>query len=679
MTQYLITALIDFYVAFLAFGKRKNKAAYALSAAAFCLGVWSIELFLLTVVTNLATLEIWFHITRVGMFFIPPTLALLAWHLVGANSRFFLLAIIYPGFIVSFCVSFANLFLFPSTLKTATGGYLPEADLIYAVFAVTFVCCLLSSMLLCAISYKSGTMRQKQRIRWLLITLTMTFAAGFASILLMPYDFYLSKYVGAGANITFVSLLFYSTVQHHLMDFKLALSEGLTRIVVLSVLLTLFLSIASAVRFDEQNIQSVVAMSVVLILMLELYPRVLKRALPNARKLIDRRGYNPQEARQDIANFLHDVVNYEQLRRACDFVFYQVLRLEGYTLISFDEMEKRSSSEIILLKQLVSIYGKEDGVIFVDESSDTVREVFSDYGAASCLSLRLNNECIGFLMLGKTNNNSYYRYDDIRLLEWLQVEISLVVSRIVQLEEMQEQLGQAKKTLSMLGVMNHYHHDIKAPLSIIDGVLSNDIYDKEKQKNIVLQQVERGSRLITTMAEILKGERRRKIQEVSLEEVARDSVYLFEQRIDGVEFEFAPIPKINADPEDLKILVINIVKNAIEARDGERPLTMKISTGMNENHISLTLWDSGKGMSADRIEALWENATSNKLQGNGIGLQAIKRIADEHSAEIQVSSVVGLGTAFIFNFPLSIAVNNELESKAGVVDLSVKRNKPLTG
>eukprot|EP01025_Chloroclados_australasicus_P042430 TRINITY_DN4512_c1_g2_i1.p2 TRINITY_DN4512_c1_g2~~TRINITY_DN4512_c1_g2_i1.p2 ORF type:complete len:140 (+),score=10.41 TRINITY_DN4512_c1_g2_i1:3-422(+) len=113
-------------------------------------------------------------------------------------------------------------------------------------------------------------------------------------------------------------------------------------------------------------------------------------------------------------------------------------------------------------------------------------------------------------MVGAPTQDTYYRYDDIRLFEWLQAELGQVLNRIRKLDEMQNQLGQAKKTLSMLGVMNHYHHDIKAPLSIIDGVLSNDIYDKEKQKDIVLQQVERGSRLIATMAGILNKRKEKK-------------------------------------------------------------------------------------------------------------------------------------------------------------------------
>ncbi len=50
-------------------------------------------------------------------------------------------------------------------------------------------------------------------------------------------------------------------------------------------------------------------------------------------------------------------------------------------------------------------------------------------------------------------------------------------------EEILEVLGKAQKTNSLIELMYQYHHDIKAPLSIIDGVVSNDLYDRDKKKD----------------------------------------------------------------------------------------------------------------------------------------------------------------------------------------------------
>lgn len=666
MTQYLITALIDFIVASLALSKRNNKAATALAAAAFCFGVWSIELFLLTVVSDVDVLSPWFHLTRSGMFLIPATLALLAWRVTGSQSRLFLRAVLIPGFVVGVALPICNIFFFPSELQAATGGYLPKTDIIYYVFAGLFGYCLSMSMLLCGVSYWVVTMRQKQRIRWLLITLGMTFVTGVLSIILMPYDFYLSKFVGAVTNITFVSLLFYSTVQHHLMDVRLALSESLTRILLLSFFISLYFSVSAITRGLDSTIQGSLFTVLFLVAVLEVYPRLLKWLLPNARKFLSKDGYSFDDVIQDTAKVLHDIVDYKMMRKACDHLFLQVLRLDGYAVLALEELRKRNSKELVYANQLNLLYGGEYGVILADESSEDMRRIFDEYSACAALPLRHGGECVGFLMLGPSSNLSYYRYDDIRIFEWLQVELGQVLNRIKQLDEMQDQLGQAKKTLSMLGVMNHYHHDIKAPFSIIDGVLSNDIYDKEKQKDIVLQQVERGSRLIATMAAILKGGRRRKVQALSLEEVVRDSVFLFSQGIDKIEYRFGAVPDILGDAEDLKILIINIVKNAMEAREVGRSLIMTITTWATRDNIYLSLADTGRGIDTESLDKLWDDNDSSKATGNGIGMQAIKRIADEHNAEVEVVSAVGEGATFTFKFPMNIATT--VPKLAAVVD-----------
>lgn len=89
MIQYLIAAIVDFLVGGIALSRARSGAANAVAFMAFALAFWSLELFLLTVISDPATLLPWFHATRVGMFFIPPSFALLCWYLIGQRSRFF--------------------------------------------------------------------------------------------------------------------------------------------------------------------------------------------------------------------------------------------------------------------------------------------------------------------------------------------------------------------------------------------------------------------------------------------------------------------------------------------------------------------------------------------------------------------------------------------------------------
>ncbi len=684
MTQYLITALIDFFIASLCLSKKDNKAARALAWTAICLGVWSLELYLLTVISDVEKLSVWFHITRCGMFFIPSTLALLAWRLTASRSTLFLYFVVLPGFACSLLLSVLNLFFYPSELQPAAGGFLPKPDFVYYAFSALFVYSLLSSLLVCVVLYKSVTLRQKQRIRWLFITLLVTFLTGFLSIYLMIYDFYLAKFVGTTANVAFASLLFYSTVQHHLMDFRLALSESLTRASVLAFFVLIYFSARTAASDMSGSMQANLIDLLFLVLALEAYPRILKWLLPNAKKLFSKDSYEYKAVVSDTSKTLNECVDLLSLKKVCDHLFNQVVRVKNYNLIVFGSTTTASSISQEEVDKLSNYCAKNSDFVLADEASPQIRRIMEGSLASVCLGIRHGGESCGILLVGHSSDLSYYRYDDIRLFEWLAHELGSVVARIKRLDKMQEQLGQAKKTLSMLGVMNHYHHDIKAPLAIIDGVLSNDVYakDKNKQREIVLEQVERGSKLIATMAGILKGERKRKVQALSLVEVVRDSLFLFSQGIDEVNYQFAPVPDIYGDAEDLKILVINLIKNAMEARREGEMLTVTVSTWRATDHISLSLRDTGCGMSAERVENIWEDAISNKQDGNGIGLQAVKRIADEHTAEIEVKSRLGEGSEFIFKFPMSSAAKDVEKTKMGDAGVFAERgtlNKPMAG
>ena len=104
--------------------------------------------------------------------------------------------------------------------------------------------CLLGAILFTALAFRSAAAREKQRIQWLLITLVTSFCCGFASLYLISYDFYLSKFVGGSTNVIFMLLLFYSTVAHHLMDFKLAASLAMSRVLLLVFLASLYFATA---------------------------------------------------------------------------------------------------------------------------------------------------------------------------------------------------------------------------------------------------------------------------------------------------------------------------------------------------------------------------------------------------------------------------------------------------
>lgn len=673
MVHYLVTALIDCFVGVAALTKTKNKSAVALAFIAFSLGLWSLELFLLSVIDDLVSLTFWFHLTRWGMFFAPLSFAFLAWRMVGSRSGVYLATVLVPCALFCTGLALGNMFFFPSKLEAVQGGYLPKLDPVFYLFAVNFLWCFGGAVALCLGCYKSATHRERQRIRWLVIILLMTMASGSLSIWLVKYDFYL-KLVGATTNIIFISLLFYATVQHHLMDIRLALSVGLARVAILALVVWSYFFLRSILGDLDQSIAGVLVMLLFIVVVLETYPRLLRWALPNAIKLMSPNGYDFEQVKEATRMELNVCMNMKGLNRVLEYLLVHTVRAESYQLwrIEDDHIQSICMSKAVKeqrLKEdqkdeLLSYCEAHRGLIIADETPERIQKIAEVAQCNAFFTVEHDQKLVALVLVGCTSELSFYRFDDIRIFEWLRVELGQIINRIKRLDEMQDELGDAKKTLSMLGVMNHYHHDIKAPLAIIDGVLTNDVYDREKQTQIVLEQVDRSSKLIATMAQILRGQRKRRLVPVSLRETIEDSLFLFSQGLQDLDTQYSETPSIKGDPEDLKILVINIVKNAMEAKRQGVPLALSIRTWMTGDAICVAFSDNGTGMSKETVDSLWDDTISTKAGGSGIGLQAIKRIADEHQATIDVTSKESEGTRFVVRFPMSLAVTMEPKSAA---------------
>lgn len=668
MIQYLITAIVDFGLAWIAFSKKGNPAAKALALLLFSLSVWLVELFLLTTLTDTHILNILFHLTRLGMFFIPFGFALLTWRLVGSRSKLFYRLFVAPGAVISIVLWLSNTFLFPSMLYAANGGYLPKIDAIYVFFIAYLIWSFVGSIIYVGLSYRSSSSREKQRFRWLLITLLVSFGCGLAVLFLMPSGFYLSKFVGVVTNIVFVSLLFYSTIQHNLMDIRLALSVWLTKAILLGFFVWLYFIVTSVVGEQTQSAGGVLTLLAFLALMLEAYPRLLRWVLPNAKKILVKNSYEFRQVKLDTERALDGSSSFEEIRDVLDHLFKNIIQVNNYKVLllhhsAYDNIGAAAFETINEKNSLVAYCSQQHHLYMADEAPEQIQEEMKKYDASLCFMVYSNEKALAIVSVGQPKQLSYYRYDDIMMFEWLAGELGQVLNRLVRLDIMQNQLGEAKKTLSMLNLMNHYHHDIKAPFAIIDGVLSNDIYDRDKQRDIVLAQVERGSRLIATMAGILGGKHQRKIQPCSLESLVRDCLYIFEASFDRVDFELSEVQNIQGDPEDLKIMFINIIKNAIEARRPDHELLLTVKSWRQSGNVYVAINDNGTGMTPEQLRNIWELGSSAKKHGNGIGMQAIKRIVDEHGAKIEVKSTIEKGSEFIFCFMSSQDVAQEGDSE----------------
>lgn len=144
-------------------------------------------------------------------------------------------------------------------------------------------------------------------------------------------------------------------------------------------------------------------------------------------------------------------------------------------------------------------------------------------------------------------------------------------------------------------------------------------------------------------------------QEIDLVRKLRSSVDLFENtnNIDIVcECSGLSEVTILADKEQLKSMLINIIRNAVQAIPSNRHGVVKISLELIKGRARITIADNGVGIPDKLGEKLFIPNFTTKSSGMGIGLALVKRIVETANGEIRYESKVNVGTSFFIEFPI---------------------------
>ncbi len=114
----------------------------------------------------------------------------------------------------------------------------------------------------------------------------------------------------------------------------------------------------------------------------------------------------------------------------------------------------------------------------------------------------------------------------------------------------------------------------------------------------------------------------------------------------SVQLDFEPrLPEVMADSGQVEHLFVNLILNAVQAM-ADRGGSLVLSTRSDRDEVTVEIADSGPGIPAERIDALFEPFFSTRTEGFGLGLYGSRRIAHEHGWNLSLSSAAGEGTTF---------------------------------
>jgi two-component system nitrogen regulation sensor histidine kinase NtrY len=109
------------------------------------------------------------------------------------------------------------------------------------------------------------------------------------------------------------------------------------------------------------------------------------------------------------------------------------------------------------------------------------------------------------------------------------------------------------------------------------------------------------------------------------------------------------LPLVNADAEQVKRALINLVDNAVAATPGGGHV--RIVAGVEGGRARLAVEDDGAGIPEAERERVFDPAYSTKARGSGLGLAIVARIAAEHAGRVRVEENVPHGCRFLLEWP----------------------------
>jgi two-component system sensor histidine kinase PilS (NtrC family) len=232
---------------------------------------------------------------------------------------------------------------------------------------------------------------------------------------------------------------------------------------------------------------------------------------------------------------------------------------------------------------------------------------------------------------------------------------------LTEIRSMEESIRRKDRLAAVGRVGAGLAHEIRNPLGAMRGaiqVLQSSMPPDSVQTDlmsIILRESDRLNNIITNFLSYARP-KAGNFGEIDLCETIRDSITLLKHSPDvrpdhvlSVNIPEQPL-SISADAAQLKQVFWNLARNALHAMPEGGNLTIGAEMIPN-NRVRIVIQDTGKGMSPDQVERLFEPFSNSTTGGTGLGLSIVYQIIKDHNGTINVRSIEEEGTVITIEVP----------------------------
>ncbi|WP_307471063.1 ATP-binding protein [Cytobacillus purgationiresistens] len=260
------------------------------------------------------------------------------------------------------------------------------------------------------------------------------------------------------------------------------------------------------------------------------------------------------------------------------------------------------------------------------------------------------------------NNEQLEDVDNLLIFSLMSMITLVVTIYLIELDQLKSDLRNKLQTADKMNAISQLAasvaHEIRNPMTTVKGfmqLMQTDQNLNQKQQQYIsvsLKELERTNQIISDFLTLAKPSYSL-TEMIHLEEVINDVVIFMQSfaHISNVSLIASVNPNlyIKGNPNELKQLLINLIKNGIESMEnGGNIEVMAVSEG---EYAIVSLKDEGAGISKKQLKQIGQPYYSTKSRGTGLGLMIAFDIIKRMNGQYKITSEEGIGTSFIIMFP----------------------------
>lgn len=251
-------------------------------------------------------------------------------------------------------------------------------------------------------------------------------------------------------------------------------------------------------------------------------------------------------------------------------------------------------------------------------------------------------------------------------------------------------LHDAEKLSALGELLAGISHELNNPLSVLVGqalMLKEKANDPATAKRAerISNAADRCSRIVRSFLDLARQEPAEPVA-IDINNIVIDALDATgdELRARGVHVileQPKSVPRVMADPDQVRQVVINLIVNArqaLEGQHGKSVITVRTRYDVDGGRVLLKVTDNGPGIPPEISSRIFDPLFTTKSpgEGTGLGLALCRRIVETHNGAIKLETSSAKGTTFEVSFPVVVDMSDALvqlwrSSKKGFDKLSV--------